>query len=103
LNRYQLRTEAGGADGVGVAGGEFIAGEHLLDHAVVGFVLGEAVDGPIAPAPDVAGAVADLAGFAVAVPVGVAPDVEPVAAPAFGVLGAFKELVDDEFVGVGAL
>ena len=90
------REESGRADRLGVAGCEFVGGEHLGDHAIVGPVLVERLDDPIAPVPEVFLAVAEL--VAESIPIGVAPHVHPVPRPALAVLGTGEQLLDDRFV-----
>jgi hypothetical protein len=68
---------AGGDEGVGLVGFEFVAGELLPDEAVVGEVVVEGADDVVA-------------------------DVEPVLGPAFAETGRGEEAVDDFFVGVWA-
>src|SRR4029079_6038323 len=65
---------------------DFVTGQHLGRHAIVAFICVERFDDPIAPAPDMPGAVADL--LAVTGPVAVAPDVHPVPRPTLAVLRA---------------
>ena len=91
--------EARGPQGLGVLRGDLVAREHLDDHAVVGLVRVEALDDPIAPAPDVRLAVAHLC-FP-AVPVAVAPDVHEVTPPALAVAWVGQQAVDDLLVRIG--
>ena len=72
---------------------DFIAGEHLADHLVVGLIGVERFDDPISPAPDVPLAVANF--VAKARPIAVSPDVHPVPAPTFAVVGAGEQVVDN--------
>jgi hypothetical protein len=86
--------EAGADDvvafGVGVSGGEEIAGDLGADEFIVGFVAVEGVDDPIAVLPgDGEGEVAATAGR-----IGVAGDVEPVAAPALAEARRGEQAVD---------
>ena len=83
----------------GSSGAEFVAGQHLDDHLVVGLVGVERFDDPVAPAPDVRLALADFG--AVTVPVAVSPDIHPVPAPALAIMRAVEQPIDDLLVGVG--
>src|SRR5207244_2698220 len=76
--------KAGRSQHLRIGRGNLVAGQHLLDHAIVRLVLVDRFDDPVAPAPDVWLAVADLG--AVAGPVAVAPYVHPVPAPALAVV-----------------
>src|SRR5205814_141208 len=81
---------AGGDDGVGVDfGGRFsgqeVAGDLLFDKFVVGQVVVEGADDPVAITPRF-GDVAVAADAARVLGIGVAHDVEPVAAPVFAVM-----------------
>ena len=97
LNLYQLRTRKPVARSAsGSSGASSSAGEHLLDHPVVGLVRVERLDDPVAPPPDVRLALADLR--LVAVPVAVPPDVHPVPAPALAVLRRGEQAIDDRLV-----
>ena len=91
--------EPGRPQRVGIGRGEFIRREHLANHLVVGFVGGEGIDDPVAPAPDIRLALTDFVG--VAIPVAVPPDIHPVPGPALGVLGPGEQLVDHPLVGGG--
>ncbi len=95
------REKTGGAKGIGVFGGEFIAGQHFQDHAVVTHIAIEGIDDPVAPAPDMFLAVAQL--ISETVPIGVTPNVHPMAGPAFAVLRGGEEPVGDasEAIGTG--
>ena len=100
LKRYQLRTRKPVARSAsGSLGREFVGGQHLDDHLVVGLVGVERFDDPIAPPPDVRLALAHLR--RVAVPIAVAPDVHPVPAPALAVVRTGQQAIDHVFVGVG--
>ena len=76
-----------------------VAGDLLPDEAVEGLVAVQGVDDVVA----VAEGVGEGDVLVEAVRVGVAGDVEPVAAPAFAVVGRGEEPVDDPGEGVGAL
>ena len=81
--------EAGGDEGVGVSGGEFVAGKLLEDEGGEGFILVEAADDVVAVAPGVgAGVVVCEAGG-----IGVADDIEPVAAEVLAVVRGGHKLV----------
>jgi hypothetical protein len=88
---------AGGDGDLGVVGRDLVAGELLLEEAVVGLVVGERADDVVAVRPGV-GAVAVLL---VAVGFGVADEVQPVAAPALAVARVGEEALDLLLVGVG--
>ena len=92
------REEPGGAERLGVVGLGLVGGEHLDDHPVVALVGVERLDDPVAPAPDVGLALADL--LLVAVPVAIPPDVHPVPPPALAILRAVEEAIDHLLVGV---
>ena len=91
--------EAGGDPGVGVVRVEFVAGELFLQETIEGFVGVEGVDDVVAIAEGVVAVAVEL----VAAGVGIADDVEPVASPAFAVVGRGEELVDEAGPGVGAI
>ena len=89
--------EAGGAEGGGVGGREFVAGELLDHHAVVALVGIERFHDPVAPVPDVLLAVPELR--AEAPPVAVTPEVHEVSAPALAVVRAGEQALDDGGAG----
>ena len=90
-----VAMEAGG-DFLAFGGvGQEVAGELLDGELVEGHVGVEGVDDPVAEFPDLAGGVDGIA-----VAVGVAGLVEPPAAPAFAVVGALEEAVDEFGVGL---
>jgi hypothetical protein len=93
----EVAIEADGDFGVEVVGVEFVAGDLFLDEAVVGLVGVQALDDVVAVAPDVWAGLVGLEAFGV----GIAGEVEPVARPAFAVLGRGQKLVDDLFKGIG--
>src|SRR5260221_678374 len=76
----------GGPERGRVIGSELIPGKHLEDHAIIPLVGVERLDDPVAPAPEVWVAVAELA--KVPVLVAVPPDVHPVSGPSLAVSGA---------------
>ena len=84
---------AGSPKAVEVVGIQFVRGDHLAKHLVVALVGVQGLDRPIPPAPDMFLRVPDLR--AQPPPVAVTPDVQPVPAPAFAVLRAGKQPVDD--------
>ncbi|MCX6606969.1 MAG: hypothetical protein NTV52_25770 [Acidobacteria bacterium] len=90
--------EAGGDPRVGIIGVEFVAGELFLEEPVEGFVGVEGVNDVVA----IAEGVVAVAVVFVAAGVGIADDVEPMAGPAFAVVGRGEELVDEAGPGVGA-
>src|SRR5258705_9608175 len=60
--QFEVADEkASSAQGIGVLGSEFIGGKHFEHHLIVAFVMVERFDDPIAPAPDVRLAIANLA------------------------------------------
>ena len=73
--------------------GEVIGGDLELDEAVVGEILVEGADEPVAVG--VGEGVAVVAVEVVALGVGVAGDVHPVPCPAFAIGGAGEEFIDD--------
>ncbi len=81
-------------------GNEFVTGE-LLDHELIeGRVFVEGVDDIVAIAVRL-GAAAIL--LVIALGIRVPRHIEPMAAPAFAVMGARKQSVDKAFVGIGRL
>ncbi len=93
--------EARGPEGLRVVWGQFVGGQHFLNHAVEALVGVERLHDPVAPTPNVLLAVAEL--LAKAVPVGVAPDVHPVPGPPFTVLGIAEKFVHDGLPRSGVL
>src|SRR5262249_52887376 len=77
---------ARGDRGLVVARRDLVGGEHLHHHAVVTLVGVERLDNPIAPAPDLWGAVPNIGHVPPPVPIAVTPHVHPVPAPALAVL-----------------
>ena len=75
-----------------------VAGDLLRDEAVVGFVVVEGLDDPVAPEPEVTAAVDGEA-----VGVGVAGGIEPIEAHAFAEVGTGQQAVDEPAVSVGLL
>ena len=92
------RQEAAGSPCLRIERRDFIGGQHLADHLVVGLVGVERLNDPIAPPPDVRFAFAHLG--SIAVPIAITPDVHPVPAPALAVLRAGQQVVDHALVGV---
>ena len=90
---------AGGDQRFLVAGEHLVAGDLLLDEAVVRLVRVEGVDHVVAVAPGVRTILVEFE----AVGVGVANDVEPLGGPALAVVRRGEQAVDDLFVGVGRL
>ena len=91
--------EAEGGEVLSVEGGEAVGGELVEDELVVGQVGVEGGDDPIAIGVGPGVALGGVDG--VVDGVGVAGEVEPVAAPAFAVVGGGEEAVDEFGVGVG--
>ena len=87
------REKTRGAQGIRISRRQFIRGEHFLNHPVKPLVVVEGFDDPIAPMPNVFLAVAQLR--AEAVPIGVAPDIHPVPRPAFAVMRALEQFIDN--------
>src|SRR5439155_6160311 len=94
---------AGSTLRVSIAGSKLVAGKHLDDQPVVALVLVERLDNPIAPAPDMPAAVAQLVEAAAAVPIAVPPNIHPVPAPALAVARAGQKLVHEPLVGLEGL
>lgn len=90
--------EAGGDEGVGVLGVEFVAGELFADETVVALVGVEGADQVIAIAPGVGALGVEFK----AIGVGVANYIEPLLRPAFAIALAGHEAVEEAFVGFGA-
>jgi hypothetical protein len=91
------RQEAGGDHVLGIVGGEHVAGDLPPQKLVVGQVVVESVDHPVAIPPGIGPQLVTLE----AVRVGVVGDVEPVAGPAFAVMWRGEQAVDESLVGVG--
>ena len=89
-------AEAGGDQGVAIAGREVVAGELEHQEAIVGQIGVQGVDDPVAIAPGVGAFGVELE----AVGVGVVSQVEPVLAPALAVMRARQQAIDQPFVGV---
>ena len=75
-----------------------VAGKLLLDESVIGQILVQRLDHPIAIKPDIAHLV-----FFVAVRVGIPCSIQPVAAPAFTVMGRSEQTIHLLFISVGGL
>ena len=80
-----------GPDSTRVGGGQFVSGQHFLNHAVVALVVVEGLYNPVTPTPNVLLAVSKL--FIETVPIRITPDVHPVTGPALTVLGAGEEFI----------
>ena len=91
------REESGGDYGVGVVGRDHVAGDLSPNKLVVGEVGIDRLDHPVAIPPGVG---PELIAFE-AVGVGVVGDVEPVAGPAFAVVGRGEQAVDEFFIRIG--
>ena len=90
--------EPSGSQSLGIGWSNFIAGQHLDDHPIVGLVFIQRLHDPIPPSPDVALAVANL--LSVSGPVAVSPDVHPMSPPSFAIPRALEQVADDFLVGV---
>ncbi len=98
------REESHGGEVGGIGLNELVGGDLEEEEAIVGHVLVEGLDDPVA----VGGGMdeeAFLAGVHVALGVGVAGDVEPVATPSFAVVGTVEESLDQagDGGGIGAV
>ena len=91
------REESGGDHRVGIVGRDHVAGDLSPKKLVVGEVGIERLDHPVAIPPGVG---PELVAFE-AVGVGVVGDVEPVAGPAFAVVGRGEQAVDEFFIRIG--
>lgn len=89
-------VKAGGDEVVEVAFGKKVASELFESEFVVGEVVLEGVDDPVAEGVDFAALV-----LAEAFGVGVASEVEPDGGPAFAIVGRGEEAVDGVFEGLG--
>ena len=89
-----------GPQGVRIERRQFIGGQHLENHPVIAFVGIERLDDPIAPAPDVRLAVANLVAVGPAGPVAVTPHIHPVAGPALPVARIVQQPIHDPLVGL---
>ena len=87
------------ANGRGVVRSNFVRRQHLHDHTIIRLVIIERLDNPVSPSPDMGLALTNLR--TIAIPVAVAPDIHPVAPPAFAVMRAGKQFIDDFFPGIG--
>ena len=92
-------AEAGGDQGLGIAGAQLVPGELEGEELVVGQVVVEGLDHPIAIAPGVGPFGVEFE----AVGVGVVGQIEPVLRPSLAVGGAVEEAVDDPFVCIGEI
>ena len=92
--------KAGRAQGIGVFRGELVGSQHLGEHLVVGLVAIEGFHDPIAPAPDVRLAVANLSAVRPAGPIAVAPDIHPMACPTFAMPGIIEQAFDNYLIGI---
>ena len=81
-----------------IFGADFVSGQHLQDHLIVALIGIQRFDDPIAPAPDMGLAFADLG--PISVPVAVTPDIHPMPSPPFPVLGAGQQPVDHLRIGI---
>ncbi len=91
--------KTGGAQGVRVVRGEFVGRKHFQHHPVVALVRIDGFDDPVAPAPDVGLAVADLIAPSPARPIAVPPDIHPMPRPAFAMARILEQAIDESFVG----
>ena len=90
-------VESRGDAGLGIVRPQFIAGDLLLDEAVIGLVLVERLDDVIAVAPGIRPRLVALESFAF----GVAGEIQPVPRPAFAIVRRSEQAVDHLFVRVG--
>ena len=94
--------KAGRPQGCGIERGDFIGGQHLMDHAIVRLIRVRRFNNPIAPAPDVRLAFPDLG--IVARPIAVAPDIHPMTPPSFPIARTGQQIFDDlEIMPIGGL
>ena len=91
---------AGGHEVRVVLRGDLIGGDHVHHHAVVAFIGVQRFHDPIAPAPDLRRAVPDIRHRPPAVPIAVPPHVHPMPRPAFAVVRAGEQVINDPFVSV---
>ena len=77
--------------------GQFVAGDLLDDEFIVGHIVVEGIDDPIAIKPNVAQLV-----FFETVGIGIARGIEPQTAPAFAVVRRGQQALDLFFVGINA-
>ena len=89
--------EASGDHCVGIVGRQDVAGDLLAEKLVVGLVGVERLDHIVAIPPGIGAELITLE----AVGVGVVGDVEPVAGPAFAVVGRSEQAIDELFIGIG--
>ena len=87
---------ARGDQGIGLIGEKFIAGQLLLDEAVVGLVGVERAYDIVAVAPGLRTKVVD----AVSVRIGIAHQIKPMAGPSLAIARAGKKLIDQLLVGI---
>ena len=87
--------EAGCRQGLQIARGDLVAGDHFHDHPIVAFILVERIDNPLPPMPNMLLTVAQLG--VQSIPVAVSPDVHPVSPPTFPVLRAIDQPVNQRF------
>ena len=100
--QFEVTSEKPGcAQGIGVFRRQLIGGQHLHEHPVVGLVAIEGFHDPIAPAPDVRLAVADLPTVRPAGPVAVAPDIHPMTSPTLTVPRIIQQALDHLLIGIG--
>ena len=90
---------AGGTELGGIVGIEFVGGEHLPHHLVVGDICIERFHDPVAPVPDVLLAVAMF--LSQPPPIAVAPHIHPVAAPALAVAWIGQQPIGQLLIPVG--
>ena len=91
-------NEPRGDDSFGIIGEEHVAGNLLLDEALIGLVRIERADDVVAIRPGVIPAFV----LVVAVCVAVVHDIQPVAAPAFAITRRSQQPVNEPLVGAGA-
>src|SRR5207247_3099769 len=82
-------------------GGELSGRQHFNNHPVIALVGVERAHDPVAPTPDLGGAVPHVGHMTAAIPVGITPDVHPVSRPALGILARSEQAIDDLLVCIG--
>ena len=92
-----------GAEDIRIRRSQFITCQHFDNHLVIRFVIIERFDNPVTPAPEMSLAVTDFVNASTSIPIAVTPDVHPVASPAFAILRASKQSVNDFLKSIGGL
>ena len=81
--------KTGGAKSICIFRSQLVGREHLQHHSIIAFIVVERLDNPIAPAPDMRFAVANLVAVAPARPIAITPDIHPVPGPTLSVARIF--------------